>query len=127
MATSPLALCLSPGVQSRLPLPLQPYPRNSEVAAQPRCRSSMETRLAKCENSCLLIRMVTGGHFFCGMTTLKIFIDIVLKSYETCRTFRTVAPDHTESCVLEQRRGNLEAVRSLKRVNKKFIKTNGEE
>src|SRR5437868_6389101 len=66
---SRMNLCI---VATPLPLPLQPHPRNLRlrqaglIALLPAIILSLETRLAEYENSCLLSRTVTRGHFYCG-------------------------------------------------------------
>ena len=53
-----------------VPLPRAPFPETSSDGSQApplSCRqSSLEARLAEYENSRLLSRMVTRGHFYCG-------------------------------------------------------------
>src|SRR5256886_4861922 len=58
--------------KGRCPFPCNPIPETygcGRQASSLSCRqSSLETRLAEYENSCLLSRMVTRGHFYCGQT-----------------------------------------------------------
>src|SRR5438309_3420478 len=58
--------------KGRCPFPCNPVPETygcGRQASSLSCRqSSLETRLAEYENSCLLSRMVTRGHFYCGQT-----------------------------------------------------------
>src|SRR5438094_2091193 len=58
--------------KGRCPFPCNPIPETygcGRQASSLSCRqSSLETRLAEYENSCLLSRMVTRGHVYCGQT-----------------------------------------------------------
>src|SRR5436853_3029170 len=58
--------------KGRWPFPCNPNPETygcGRQASSPPCRqSSLEARLVEYENSCLLSRMVTRGHFYCGQT-----------------------------------------------------------